>query len=339
MGAWLFLRCITQPLIRAKITKAADTLSVIYAPLRHASGSFLALSSCITATPASPSAATASCQELQPGRPPTHKQPSELSPASVCDRLQVAKAAGIDGPPSRSGTADCLNRHLANTRPSKILVTFKNGRVRTYEPVFEALKLVVADRQIQRRRAYASAAVARIFGLESALITAVMRDICRHAMHCGGVAVAPAAALRALPVRLQTQFMIENNVSEALFQRVRLLLGPAAGLASRERLRADRTLDATEPQNAVGVNGGGAQLLSPRAPLQAMFGYAGATGEFLGRLLRGADERQIEANETFDGQDSAAALPLSGVRDVHICFGSDKVGLHSTCKAVLSNSY
>ena len=55
MGAWLFLRCITPPLIRATITKAADTLSVIYAQLRHASGSCIALSSGITATPASPS--------------------------------------------------------------------------------------------------------------------------------------------------------------------------------------------------------------------------------------------------------------------------------------------
>jgi len=230
-----------------------------------------------------------------------------------------------------------LNRHLANTRPNKILVKFKNGRVRTYEPVFEARKFVVADGQMQRRRAYASAVVARIFGLEPELITVAMSDICRRAMHCGGVAVAPAAALSALPVRLQAQFMIDNNVSGALFQRVRLLLGPAAGLASRERLRADRTLAAAEPQNAAGVNGGGAHLLSPRAALQAMFDHAGATGQFLERLLQGADGRQIEANETFDGQDSAAALPPPGVRDVQIGFGLDKGGLHSTCKAVLSN--
>jgi len=240
-------------------------------------------------------------------------------------------------PPSRRRTAEFLSRHLANTRPNKILVKFKNGRVRTYEPVFEARKIMVADRQMQRRRAYASAAVARIFGLEPELITAAMSDICHRAMHCGGVAVAPAAALSALPVRLQTQFMIDNNISGALFQRVRLLLGPTAGLAIRERLRADRTLAAAEPQNAAGVNGGGAHLLSPRAALQAMLDHAEATGQFLERLLRGADGRQIEANETFDGQDSAAALPLPGVRDVQICFGLDKGGLHSTCKAVLSN--
>jgi len=217
------------------------------------------------------------------------------------------------------------------------LFKFKNGRVRTYEPVFGARKIVVAERQMQQRRAYASAAVARIFSLEPELITTAISDVCRRAMHCGGVAVAPAAALSALSVHLQNQFMIDNNVSGALFQRVHLLLGPAACLASRERLSADQNLDAAELQNAAGVNHGASHLMSPRAALQAMFNHAGPTDQFLKRLLRGADGRQIEANETFDGQDSAAALPLSGVRDVQICFGLNKVGLHSTCKAVLSN--
>ena len=69
-------------------------------------------------------------------------------------------------PLSCSRTEEFLSRHLAKTRPNKILVKFKNGRVRKYEPVFESRKIVVADRQMQRRRAYASAAVARIFGLE-----------------------------------------------------------------------------------------------------------------------------------------------------------------------------
>jgi len=336
-GSMAVLEMYHPPLIRAKITAAADTLSVYYAPLRRASGSCIAISSGRKATPASPSAPTASCQELPPGPPPTHKQPSDLSPASVGDRLKVVKAAGIDVPPSRSGMADFLNSHLANTRPNNILFKFKNGRVRTYEPVFETRKIVVAARQMQQRRAYAPAAVAGIFGLEPEMITTAMSDICRRAMHCGGVAVAPAAALSALPVRLQIHFMIDNNVSGALFQRARLLLGPAACLDSRERLRADQNLVAAEPQNAAGVNDGASHLMSPRAALQAMFNHAGATDQFLKRLLRGADGRQIEANETFDGQDSAAALPLSGVRDVQICFGLNKVGLHSTCKAVLSN--
>jgi len=207
-----------------------------------------------------------------------------------------------------------------------------------YEPVVEPRKLVVANRRLQPRRSYASSAVARIFGLEPELITAAMSDICRRAMHCGGVAVAPAAALSALPVRLQTQFMIDNKVSGEIFQRVRLLLRPAAGSASRERLRADRALAAAELQHAAGVNGGGSHPLSPRAALWALFDHAVATGQFLERLLRGGDGREIEATETFDGQDHAAAQPSPGVRDVLFCFGLDKGGLHSTSKAMISYS-
>jgi len=149
--------------------------------------------------------------------------------------------------------------------------------------------------------------------------------------------VVSVATLSALPVRVQTQFMIDNNVSGALFQRVRLLLCPAAGFASRERLRADRALAAAEPQHAAGVNGGGAHLLSPRAALQALFDHAVSTGQFLERLPRGTDRRHIEATDSIDGQDSAGAQPPPGVRDVHTCFGLDKGGLHSSCKAGFSN--
>ena len=242
-------------------------------------------------------------------------------------------------PPSPSDRAAFWNHHLAATRPEKIQVKFKNGRVRTYEMTFEPRKPVVAARQMRRRIGYASAAVARILGLEPELITAAMDDICRRAMHCGGVAVAPTAPLSALPVRLQTQFIIDNNVSGALFQKLRLLLGPAAGLASRERLRADRALAEAEEHHVAGTNGGGAYLLSPRAALQATFDYAVSKERFLERLVRGADGREIQATTSFSGQDSPAALPPPGVSDVQICFGLDKGGLHSTCKAVLSNSY
>ncbi|OSX73436.1 hypothetical protein BU14_0348s0013 [Porphyra umbilicalis] len=140
-------------------------------------------------------------------------------------------------------------------------------------------------------------------------------------MHCGGVAVAPTAPLSALPVRLQTQFIIDNNVSAALFHKLRLLLGPAACLASREPLRADRALAETEEPHFAGTNGGGAYLFSPRAALQATFDHALSKKQFLERLVRGEDGREIQATTSFSGQDSPAALPPPGVSDVVVLRG------------------
>jgi len=125
------------------------------------------------------------------------------------------------------------------------------------------------------------------------LITAAMRDICRRAMHCGGVAAAPPAALSTLSVRLQIQFIIHENVIAALFKRVRFVLGLATGLASCERRYADLILAVADSQNAVKVNGGGAHLLSLRTALQVVFYHAWATDQFLTCFVRDADGRQI----------------------------------------------
>jgi len=282
------------------------------------------------AQPASASAAPPAllfvpARDCPPTSPPTR------------DGLQVFSPTGVDVPPSPSDRAAFWNHHLAATRPDKIQVKFKNGRIRTYEMTFEPRKPVVAARQMRRRIGYASAAVTRILGLEPELIRAAMDDICRRAMHCGCVAVAPTVPLSALPVRLQTQFIIDNNVSGALFQKLRLLLWPAAGLASRERLRADRALAEAEEPHVAGTNGGGAYLLSPRAALQATFDHAVSKKQFLERLLRGADGREIQVTTSFSWEDSPATLPPPGVPDVQICFGLDKGGVRSTCKAVISS--
>jgi len=240
-------------------------------------------------------------------------------------------------PLSPSDRAAFWNHHLAATRPDQIQVNFKNGRIRTYEMTFEPRKPVVAARQMRRLIGYALAAVARILGLEPELKTAAMDEIFRRAKHYGGVAVAPAAPLSAFPVRLQTHCIIDNNVSGALFQKLRRLSGPAAGLASRERLRADRALAEAEEPHVAGTNGGGAYLLSPSVALQATFDHAVFKKQFLERLVRGADGREIQATTSFSGQESPAALPPPGVSDVQICFGLDKGGLRSTCKADISS--
>jgi len=65
-------------------------------------------------------------------------------------------------------------------------------------------------------------------------------DTCRRARDAGIMAVVPSAAVAALPVRLQTQFVVANNISYEKWQRIRRLTGGArSGLASASVMRTD----------------------------------------------------------------------------------------------------
>jgi len=75
----------------------------------------------------------------------------------------------------------------------------------------------------------------RIIGLEPELITPVMEDICRRAMHCGVVEVAPTFPLSTLLVLLWTQFMIDNSVSAALVQKLAALAFGTSHWSSKPR--------------------------------------------------------------------------------------------------------
>jgi len=230
-----------------------------------------------------------------------------------------------------------VSRHLAAIRPEDIVATFANGKKRTYRRVIEPRKEDVGPRHARRRHAQAKEEVARIFRVDPGFASAVMDDVCRLARASGGVALAPTAAVSALPQRLQAQFMVDNNVSKATFQRFRRLLGPReCGLATAQQLRAELRSASEEENNKATTNGDGVYLISPRAAVEVLIFYLRRKNQFIERGLRGADVRAVAATLPFVGQTSASALHSSAVQDVHICFGLDKGGLISSCKAVLS---
>jgi len=111
--------------------------------------------------------------------------------------------------------------------------------------------------------------VSKIMRIDAGLASAVLDDVCRRARSSGGVAIAPTAAIHSLPIRLQTQFAVDNNISAASFQRFRLFLGPQSGLASPLALREELGKAAAEEHTRATSNGDGAYLVSPRAALEA----------------------------------------------------------------------
>lgn len=76
--------------------------------------------------------------------------------------------------------------------------------------------------------------------------------------------------------------------------------------------------------------------MTPRAAVQGLIGDLHSSGEFLELATRGRDGTEIEAVSAFEGQDSPGAVPDPKVRDVQLCFGLDKGGQISSCKAILS---
>jgi len=160
-----------------------------------------------------------------------------------------------------------VSRHLAATRPEVVTATFANGVKRTYRREIETRQDAVGLRQARRRRTQATKAVSKIMRIDAGLASAVLDDVCRRARSRGGVAIAPTAAIHSLPIRLQTQFTVDN--SAATFQRFRLFLGPQSGLASPLALREDLGKAAAEERNRATSNGDGAYLVSPRAALEA----------------------------------------------------------------------
>jgi len=168
------------------------------------------------------------------------------------------------------------------------------------------------------------------------MASAVLEDVCRRARTSCSVAVAPSAAVAALPLRLQSQFSVDNNISAAAFQRFRVLLGPKYGVASPLALRTDLRRAAVEEHNQASTNGQGAFLVSPSAALEALVFNLRRQGQFLERAIRGADGPELVASRVCEGQTPASIPPASFVKDVHICSGLDKGGLISSCNEVLS---
>jgi len=244
--------------------------------------------------------------------------------------------ASLEGP-QVAEVAQLVKKHLTGTRPDEIVVTFANGRRRKYARVYRPAKDKFGPRQVRRRAALAATTIGRLFAIDPGMLAASMADAARRAQASGGIAVAPAAVLAALPVRLQNQFLMDNGVSGSLWRRFRLLLGPiGADLATGQTLRADRRAAEAELRNAATTNGEGAFLVAPRVALQSMIDDLVATEQFVERFERGADGADIATASPFLGHPSPTEMRAADVRCVQVCFGLDKGGAQSTTKAVLS---
>jgi len=109
----------------------------------------------------------------------------------------------------------------------------------------------------------------------------------------GPFSVVPARALRAIPVRLQSQFVVLNNISCETFQRFRCLVAPEVGLASRDVMRADLAAARAEPRDQVTATPVGATLVSVRAPLQSAVEDLAARDEFIERQVAGRPSGKV----------------------------------------------
>jgi len=128
------------------------------------------------------------------------------------------------------------------------------------------------------------------------------------------MAVVPSAAVSALPVRLQTQFVVANNISYETWQRIRRLMGGASSrLASAAVMRADGREASAESRNLVRATAVGATLVSVRAAVEALVADLIARNQFIERPVAGRPDGEIL-----------------------LAFGLDKGGRQSSCKAVLA---
>lgn len=195
-----------------------------------------------------------SCHAL----PGCNEEPQARGQDDVIDDLREARRSySTLSDASLLDVLSLVTKHLSVTRPEKIYVTFPNGRKWTYGREVTPIKTVVGPRQTRRRASLAAAAVGRLVQIDVGLVTAMMQDLCLRAQQSGGVAVVPTAmALTPTPVRMQTQFILDNNISGSLWQMVQLFMGgPSSGLASRESMRADLHKAQAEPRSQARMDG------------------------------------------------------------------------------------
>jgi len=244
--------------------------------------------------------------------------------------------ASLEGP-QVAEVAQLVSKHLTGTIPDEIVVPFPNGRRRTYARVYRPAKDKVGPRQTRHRAALAATAMGRLFAIDPGMVAASLADVARRAQASGDIAVAPAAVLAALPVRLLNQFLMDNGVSGSLWRRFRLLLGPTGtGLATSQTLRADRLAAEAELFNAVTSTWEGEFLVAPRVALQSMIDHPVGTEQFVERFEREANGADIASTSRFLRHPLPTEMRAASVRSMQVCFGLHKGGAQSTTKAVVS---
>jgi len=207
-----------------------------------------------------------------------------------------------------------VSMHLAAEKPKEWRARSRNGRDLLYTRETMPRKIVVGRRQARRRSLEALSAVARLCRDDEAAMESVLEDTCRRARDAGIMAVVPSAAVAALPVRLQTQFVVVNNISYEKWQRIRRLMGGArSGLTSALVMHTDGQAAFAEYRNLVRFTAQGALLESVRSAVEALVTDLLARNQFLERPVVGRP-----------------------AGEVLLSFGLVKGGRQSSCKAILS---
>jgi len=175
----------------------------------------------------------------------------------------VASAYGTMNANQRQSVGTILRAHLGAENPSALRARPGNGRDLLYIRETVPLKAVVGRRHARRRSLEESATVARLCRDEDAAVEAVLKSVFRRARESGILAVVPSAAIAALPVRVQTQFLVANSIIYEMSGRIRRLIGGSlSGLASSPAMRADGKVEFSEPRNRVTSTPVGATLVS-----------------------------------------------------------------------------
>ena len=226
----------------------------------------------------------------------------------------VAAAYGTMNANQRQSVGTILRALLVAEKPSALRARAGNGRDLLYTRETVPLNAVVGRRHARRRSLEASAPVARLCRDDEAAVEAVLKSVCRRARESGILAVVPSAVIAALPVCLQTQFLVANSISYETWGRIRRLMGGSlSGLASAPAMRADGKAAFSEPRNRVTSTPVGATLVSLRVALEALVEDLVARNQFIERPVAGRPAGEIL-----------------------LAFGLDKGGRQSSCMAILA---
>jgi len=156
--------------------------------------------------------------------------------------------------------------------------------------------------------------VARLCGQDEAALEKIPTGVCRRASEAGIMAVVQSAEIAALPVRLQTQSVVANNISYGMWQRIRRLPGGSlSGLATANEMPTDALAAFAEPHNILISTPVGATVARLRAAVEALVADLVARIQFIERLVCGRPD-----GETL------------------LSFDLDKGGRQSSCRTILA---
>jgi len=184
--------------------------------------------------------------------------------------------------------------HLAAEKPKAWRARSGNGRDLLFTRETVPRKAVVEPRQARRRSLEGFSAISRLCRDDVASMEAILKGVCRQANDAGTIAVVRSVAVSALPVRLQTQFVVASNISYETWQRTRRLMGGASsGLASASVMRADSREASAKNRNLVRATAVGATLVSVRAAVEALVADRIAWNQFIERPVAGRPDGEI----------------------------------------------